>query len=107
MTEENKTKIKNGLQQYGYVINNINELLDLSHKERELVPYLLELLDYLSDESDKEFIVRCLGVKGFTEAIPKLLTEFESAKKNYYRWAIAKFEEDVRIKVSNFGSFRL
>lgn len=89
MTEENKTKIKNGLQQYGYVINNINELLDLSHKEREIVPYLLELLDYLSDESDKEFIVRCLGVKGFTEAIPKLLTEFESAKKNYYRWAIA------------------
>lgn len=89
MTEEDKLKIKNGLQQHGYLINNINELLNLSHNERELVPYLLELLDSLPDERDKEFIVRCLGVKGFSEAIPKLLTEFERAKKNHYRWAIA------------------
>ena len=74
MTEETKLRIKNGLQQHGYVISNINDLFNLSHKERELVPYLLELLDYLSDESDKAFIVRCLGVKGFTEAIPKMLT---------------------------------
>lgn len=28
-------------------------------------------------------------MKGFTEAIPKLLAEFKSAKNNYYRWAIA------------------
>ena len=47
------------------------------------ISYLLELFDYLSDERDKEFVVRCLGVKGFTEAIPKLLTEFKSAKNNY------------------------
>lgn len=89
MTEETKLRIKNNLKQRGYIIDSVNELLKLSHKERELVPYLLELLDNLSDESDKEFIVRCLGVKGFTEAIPKLLTEFKSAKNNYYRRAIA------------------
>ena len=89
MTEENKLRIKNDLKQRGYIINSVNELLKLSHKERELVPYLLELLDDLSDETDKEFVVRCLGVKGFTEVIPKLLTEFKSAKNNYYRWAIA------------------
>ena len=89
MTEETKLRIMNRLQQHGYVINNINDLFNLSLKERELVPYLLEFLDYLSDESDKEFIVRCLGVKGFTEAIPKMLTEFKNAKNNYYRWAIA------------------
>ena len=89
MTEENKLRIKNDLKQRGYIINSVNELLKLSHKERELVPYLLELLDDLSDETDKEFVVRCLGVKGFTEVIPKLLTEFKSAKNNYFRWAIA------------------
>lgn len=89
MTEENKLRIKNDLKQRGYIINSVNELLKLSHKERELVPYLLELLDDLSDETDKEFVVRCLGVKGFTEVIPKLLAEFKSAKNNYYRWAIA------------------
>ena len=64
MTEENKLRIKNDLKQRGYIINSVNELLKLSHKERELVPYLLELLDDLSDETDKEFVVRCLGVKG-------------------------------------------
>lgn len=89
MTEENKLRIKNDLKQRGYIINSVNELLKLSHKEREFVPYLLELLDDLSDETDKEFVVRCLGVKGFTEVIPKLLAEFKSAKNNYYRWAIA------------------
>ena len=89
MTEETKLRIMNELQQHGYAINNINDLFNISHKDRKLIPYLLELLDYLSDERDKEFVVRCLGVKGFTEAIPKLLTEFKSAKNNYYRWAIA------------------
>ena len=57
MTEETKLRIMDGLQQHGYVISNINDLFNLSHKEIKLVP--------------------------------KLLTEFKSAKNNYYRWAIA------------------
>ncbi len=56
MTEETKLRIMNRLQQHGYVINNINDLFNLSLKERELVPYLLEFLDYLSDERIKNLL---------------------------------------------------
>lgn len=89
MREENKAMIITGLRQRGYSINSINDLMRLSLKERELIPFLTGLLERFPDERDKEFIVRCLGVKGFQEIIPKLLEEFKTAKGNSYRWAIA------------------
>lgn len=89
MREENKAMIITGLGKRGYSINSINDLMRLSSKERELIPFLSGLLEQFTDENDKEFIVRCLGVKGFQEIIPKLLEEFKTAKGNSYRWAIA------------------
>lgn len=89
MREENKAMIITGLRKRGYSINSINDLMRLSSKERELIPFLSGLLEQFTDENDKEFIVRCLGVKGFQEIIPKLLEEFKTAKGNSYRWAIA------------------
>lgn len=88
MREENKAMIITGLRQRGYSINSINDLMRLSSKERKLIPFLTGLLERFTDENDKEFIVRCLGVKGFREIIPKLLEEFKTAKGNSYRWAI-------------------
>ena len=89
MREENKAMIITGLRKRGYSINSINDLMRLSSKERELIPFLTGLLERFPDENDKEFIVRCLGVKGFREIISKLLEEFKTAKGNSYRWAIA------------------
>ena len=89
MREENKAMIITGLRQRGYSISSINDLMRLSSKERELIPFLTGVLERFTDENDKEFIVRCLGVKGFREIIPKLLEEFKTAKGNSYRWAIA------------------
>ena len=89
MREENKAMIITGLRKRGYSINSINDLMRLSSKERELIPFLSGLLEQFTDENDKEFIVRCLGVKGFQEIIPKLLEEFKTAKGNSHRWAIA------------------
>ena len=89
MREENKAMIITGLRKRGYSINSINDLMRLSSKERELIPFLIGLLEQFTDENDNEFIVRCLGVKGFQEIIPKLLEEFKTAKGNSYRWAIA------------------
>lgn len=89
MREENKAMIITGLRKRGYSINSINDLMRMSSKERELIPFLIGLLEQFTDENDKEFIVRCLGVKGFQEIIPKLLEEFKTAKGNSYRWAIA------------------
>lgn len=88
MLENDKKMIKSDFLERGYEIENINDLLNISSKEKDLIPYLLHLLDYFKDEKDKEFIVRCLGVKGFKEAIPRLLEEFKNAKENHYRWAI-------------------
>lgn len=88
MREENKAMIITGLRQRGYSINSINDLMRLSSKERKLIPFLTGLLERFTDENDKEFIVRCLGVKGFREIISKLLEEFKTAKGNSYRWAI-------------------
>lgn len=87
--EENKARIIAGLRQRGYSINSIDDLMRMSSKERDLIPFLIGLLEQFTDENDKEFIVRCLGVKGFQEIIPKLLEEFKTAKGNSYRWAIA------------------
>lgn len=89
MREENKAMIITGIRKRGYSISSINDLMRLSSKERELIPFLTGLLERFLDENDKEFIVRCLGVKGFREIIPKLLEEFKNAKGNSYRWAIA------------------
>lgn len=89
MREENKAMIITGLRKRGYSINSINDLMRMSSKERDLIPFLIGLLEQFTDENDKEFIVRCLGVKGFQEIIPKLLEEFKTAKGNSYRWAIA------------------
>lgn len=88
MTEEVQRTIIDGLYERGYSVDNINDLLKLSLGERELVPYLLEILDELTDERDKEYIVRCMGIRGLREAVPKLLSEFQNTKNNYYRWAI-------------------
>ena len=89
MREENKAMIITGLRKRGYSINIINDLKRMSKKERYIITFLIGLLEQFTDENDKEFIVRCLGVKGFQEIIPKLLEEFKTAKGNSYRWAIA------------------
>jgi HEAT repeat protein len=42
----------------------------------------------VTDESDKEFIVRCLGVKGFVEASKPLINEFYKSNNVTFKWAI-------------------
>ena len=67
MREENKAMIITGIRKRGYSISSINDLMRLSSKERELIPFLTGLLERFLDENDKEFIVRYLGVKGFRD----------------------------------------
>ena len=53
MREENKAMIITGLRKRGYSINSINDLMRLSSKERELIPFLIGLLEQFTDENDK------------------------------------------------------
>ena len=75
-------------RQKGVEINNINDLIKINMKYRDLVPILLKHLNEVTDESDKEFIVRCLGVKGFYEATKPLINEFYKSNNISFKWAI-------------------
>ncbi len=76
------------IREKGVEIENIDELKRIGRKDSDLVPILLEFLDLVEDENDKEFLVRCLGVKGFYEATGQLLREFYNTEKTTYKWAI-------------------
>ena len=52
--EENKARIIAGLRQRGYSINSIDDLMRMSSKERELIPFLAGVLEQFTDERDKE-----------------------------------------------------
>jgi len=83
-----KDKLLNDIRSKGVEISNINDLMKMDRKFKDLVPILIKHLQEIDDESDKEFLVRCLGVKGFTEATEQLLKEFYNSDKTTYKWAI-------------------
>jgi HEAT repeat protein len=84
-----KEKLLQEIRDKNVEINNINDLIYIDKKYKDLVPVILKHLNEISDESDKEFLVRCLGVKGFTEATGVLIDEFEKSPNKSYKWAIA------------------
>lgn len=88
MERLDKEKLLQDVKEKGIEISSINDLMRINMKYRELVPILLMYLSDISDESDKEFIVRCLGVKGFVEASKPLISEFYKSKNITYKWAI-------------------
>ena len=83
-----KEKLIQEVREKGVEITNINDLMKINMKYRDLVPILLKHLNEVTDESDKEFIVRCLGVKGFVEAAKPLISEFYKSNNVRFKWAI-------------------
>ncbi|PQQ66793.1 HEAT repeat domain-containing protein [Acetivibrio saccincola] len=83
-----KEKLIQEVREKGVEITNINDLMKINMKYRDLVPILLKHLNEVTDESDKEFIVRCLGVKGFVEAAKPLISEFYKSNNVSFKWAI-------------------
>lgn len=88
MGQLNKEQLLQEIRAKGVEISSIDELMKIGAKDRDLVPILLNHLSQISDESDKEFIVRCLGVKGFAEVSKPLLYEFNNSDNLLYKWAI-------------------
>lgn len=83
-----KEKLIQEVREKGVEITNINDLMKINMRYRDLIPILLKHLNEVTDECDKEFIVRCLGVKGFVEATRPLISEFYNSKNVTYKWAI-------------------
>jgi hypothetical protein len=88
MKSLDKEKLIKEVRNKGIEIDNIVELKKINLKYRDLVPILLEHLVKVDDENDKEFLVRCLGVKGFVEASKTLIAEFYKSNNLTFKWAI-------------------
>lgn len=84
---DQETLIKE-IREKGIEISSVNDLLNINIKHRNIIPILLKYLNIVSDENDKEFIIRCLGVKGFVEASKTLINEFYKSSNILYKWAI-------------------
>jgi len=76
------------VREMGVEIGSVNDLIKINSEYKDLVPILLRYLQEADDEEDKQFIARCLGVKGFTEASEPLVLEFYKASHDSYKWAI-------------------
>ena len=88
MEKLNKEQLLQDIRAKGVNILNVNELMEINKNDKDLIPILLRHLNEITDESDKQFIVRCLGVKGFTEVSKPLIKEFYKSGNSSYKWAI-------------------
>jgi HEAT repeat protein len=88
MDKIDKEQLLREIREKGVEISNINDLICINKKHKDLIPILLEYLNKITDESDKQYIVRCLGVKGFTEVTKPLIDEFFKSYNISYKWAI-------------------
>ena len=76
------------IRDLGYGISSIEELKKIDNKNKDVIPIILRHLSQISDINDKEFLVRCLGVKGFNTASNALINEFKNSSNTLYKWAI-------------------
>lgn len=83
-----KERLLQEVRDKGYILSSIDDLMYIDQKHRDLIPVLLKNLEETSDEGSKQFLVRCLGVKGFYEVSPALIREFYLADDTSYKWAI-------------------
>jgi HEAT repeat protein len=88
MVALDKEKLISDINQLGYNIKSIDDLKKIDTNNKDVIPILLEHLCRINDEQDKEFLVRCLGVKGFNEVTEILLKEFKNSSNISYKWAI-------------------
>lgn len=76
------------IRDLGYGISSIEKLKKIDNKNKDVIPIILRHLSQITDINDKEFLVRCLGVKGFNTASNALINEFKNSSQTLYKWAI-------------------
>ncbi|MCK4261386.1 MAG: HEAT repeat domain-containing protein [Halanaerobiales bacterium] len=72
----------------GYEIVSHQDLKKLKTRDKVIVPVLVKYLKNVNFINEKEFFVRCLGVKGFNDATKFLIDEFSASDNRAYKWAI-------------------
>ena len=73
----------------GFNIESIDDLINMTKREKYLVPIILRYIKLFEDDEDKSWLVRTLGVKGFNEATETLIDEFYKASNDSsLKWTI-------------------
>ena len=98
MSDLDWDQLLNDVNSMGYSFPDVNDLLRIGPKDRVVIPVFLRHLRAISNQRHKEFLVRCLGVKGFKEVTPILLEEFYTATGDSYKWAIGNSLEIISDK---------
>ncbi|MCX7570068.1 hypothetical protein OS242_08830 [Tumebacillus sp. DT12] len=93
-----KNRLIEQVNQLGYSISGLNDLMKIGPKDKVVIPVLLEHLQTITDERDKQTLVRCLGVKGYDEVTSFLIEEYRKSDSHYYKWAIGNSLEIIRDK---------
>lgn len=88
MSHLDKEMLLEQIKEKGYQLSSLDDLMHINKSHKDLLPILLMHLESVTDESDKQFLVRCLGVKGFDAASKPLIREFYHAQDSSYKWAI-------------------
>ncbi|WML56484.1 HEAT repeat domain-containing protein [Neobacillus sp. PS2-9] len=88
MGKLNKELLISEIRDLGYSISSIEELKKIDNKNKDVIPIILRHLSQITEVNHKEFLVRCLGVKGFISASIPLINEFKNSSNNTYKWAI-------------------
>ena len=83
-----KELLLNEIRSKGVEISSINDLININESFKDIVPIILKYIREIDDESDKQFLVKCLGVSRFTEATSDLIEEFKNSTNTSYKWAI-------------------
>lgn len=86
------------LNSYGYNFKTFEDVRAIHPEDKKPIPIIIRYLDKVINLKHKEYLVRCLTKKGFTEATEKLLNEFFLSTNMTYKWAIGNALYEIRDK---------
>ncbi|MFZ5968240.1 MAG: HEAT repeat domain-containing protein [Bacillota bacterium] len=84
------------LNSYGYNFKTFEDVKAIYTDDKVLIPVILKHLDMVEELNYKEYLVRCLTKRGYTEVTEKLLNEFCSSNNMTYKWVIGNALYEIR-----------
>jgi hypothetical protein len=88
MISLDKNELIADVEELGYEIITIDDLMKIDKDNHDIIPIIQKHLSKVTDEGDKQLLVRCLGLRGFTDVSNTLINEFNTASSEGYKWVI-------------------
>jgi HEAT repeat protein len=100
MKTEDKERLMQEVRAKGIKIDKVGDLMRVGIQHKNLIPIIVRYMQEADDEHDKDFLARCLGVRGFNEASRPLIQEFYKMKDNRRKWAVGNSLSIIKDKNS-------